>query len=419
MRSEQDSKDEEQAPSGACYALDPDVLQLNALNPEFNADPYSMLAKVREHEVPIRSDAGGYVVVTRAKEVGSILRDPDLWIDPRKANPGTPSSMLVPPEGEEPSMLLSDDPRHKRLRGLASQAFTPRAIERWRERTAELARSLLETTGQEYDLIEDFAGPLPTVVIAEILGVDSAQRDWFKRCSDATVYAFFNPNCTPEEKEAGQQAAEDLITYFGEQVAARRQKPNDDLISFMVQAEPSGGERFSDNEIARQCNLLIVAGNVTTTDLIGNGVHALLTHRDQWDLLCADQSLLPQAVEELLRYCAPVTNSGRIASKDAQIAGCPIHRGESYSLSLAAANRDPAICEDAEKLDIRRQRVRHFSFGGGKHFCLGAHLARMEAQEAFRALTQAQPDLQLVDGAAELRAMPSFRGYVRLGVRQS
>lgn len=393
-----------------------DLQQLNAFNPEFRKNPWPLLKQVRDLPVPPRHE-NGFVLLTHAADVERVLRDASLWSDPRKALPGTPMSLLAPPDGAEPFMLLADDPRHKRLRGLVSQAFTPKSVEQWRARTVEIAAELIAGVGESFDLIAEFAGPLPTIVIAEMLGVDMGLRNWFKERSDAAAYAFFNPFCTEEERQAGQQGGADLHDYFAEQIAHKRQAPGDDLVSAMTQAQLDSGEVFTDEEIIGQCNLLLVAGNITTTDLIGNGVQALLAHPEQWQLLCEQPGLMPNAVEELLRFCAPVTNSGRIASADAEISGCPIRKGENYGLSLSGANRDPAVCEDPDRLDVRRQRPRHWSFGGGRHFCLGAPLARMEAQEALLALTRTFPNLQLVPGEAEQRAMPGFSGYLRLGVR--
>lgn len=390
---------------------------LNAFNEQFRENPWPLLEQVRSMAVPPR-DESGYVLLTHAADVDLVLRDKTLWSDPRKALPGSPYSLLVRPGDLEPSMLLSDDPRHKRLRGLVSQAFTPKSVEKWRARTAQIAAELLEDTEDAFDLIAGFAGPLPTIVISEMLGVDLSLRGWFKQHSDATAYAFFNPFCTEDERNAGVKGGEELNAYFAEQIEQRRVHQGEDLISGMIAAQLAG-DSFTDEEIIGQCNLLLIAGNITTTDLVGNGVQALLAHRDQWELLCAQPELAAGAVEELLRFCTPVTNSGRIASADSDISGCPIHKGENYSLSLAAANRDPEIVDRPNELDITRNRVRHWSFGGGRHFCLGAPLARMEGQEALLALTRSCPQLQLVEGQAKRRSMPGFSGYLQLGVRKN
>jgi cytochrome P450 len=184
----------------------------------------------------------------------------------------------------------------------------------------------------------------------------------------------------------------------------------------MLRAE-SDGDRLTEREMIRQCNLLLVAGNVTTTDLIGNGVKALLDHPDQLARLRADPALIRNAVEEILRFDSPVVNSGRIANRDIDIGGCPVHRGESLSTSLAAANRDPAVYPDPDRFDIERADTHHQSFGGGRHLCLGAHLARAEAQEAILALLARFPDLRHGAGGFRYHAIPSFRGMACFMVR--
>lgn len=386
---------------------------------EATADPWSVLARIRQHFPVYRNDEFHSILMTRADDVAAVLRDPHLWSDPRRANPDAPIARLGRENGGgEPSMLFADNPRHKRLRSLVAQAFTPKSIEAWRERTAEVARELLSETGDSFDLIGDFAGPLPTIVISEIMGVDPSLRDWFKHCSDATAYAFFNPLCSEEERNEGMKCGDELSEYFHGQIAARRAAPNDDLIAAMVTARVDD-DALSDEEIADQCNLLLIAGNITTTDLIGNGVQALLSHRSQWDKLCAQPQLVQNAVEEILRFCPPVMNSGRIANEDTSMSGCPVHQGDALGVSLAAANRDPHANPDPDSLDIERERPKHWSFGGGRHFCLGAPLARMEAQEALLALTARYPNLRLADDeqSGQLRTMPGFRGYLDLQVR--
>ncbi|MBF2756007.1 MAG: cytochrome P450 [Gammaproteobacteria bacterium AqS3] len=396
---------------------------LNPYNEEFQRDPAAMLSRLRNATPVVRSEDAASLAVLGAEQVNAILRDPDLWVDPRKARPETMLSLLAAPEGSEPSMLFSDDPRHRRLKTLVSASFTPRAIEQWRPRTIEIAAHLAEDLPGEFDLIERFAGPLPTWVIAEMLQVDTDRRDWFKHCSDATAYAFFNPMCSDEERALGEDCGQQLREYFTEQIELRRSRPVADgeggLIGQMMaaQSQAGGEDALSDEDIIGQCSLLLIAGNITTTDLIGNGVASLLRHPDQWAELIEHPELLPQAVEELLRYNPPVQSSGRIASEAGELGGCPFSRGESFMVSLLGANFDPAVNPEPDRLDIRRERPRHWSFGGGRHFCTGAALARMEAQEALRVLTQKFPDLTLVEGGSELRTMPGFRGYTRLCVR--
>ena len=212
---------------------------------------------------------------------------------------------------------------------------------------------------------------------------------------------------------AGSEAA---VRYIGELMAQRRVSARDDLVSDLVAMKDAGAD-ISDDEIRINCLTLLIAGNLTTTDLIGNGVRLLLTHPDQLAKLIADPSLIGAAVEEILRFDPPVDQTGRVASRDLEIGGCPIKAREQLSPSLRAANRDPEVFPDPDVFDITRARSPHVAFGGGAHICLGAPLARIEAQSAFLALFRRFPNLALVDEAPRWRSLPFFRGLERLEVR--
>ena len=219
----------------------------------------------------------------------------------------------------------------------------------------------------------------------------------------------FNPFPSEAETARADSAREQLHACFEEQIRYRSANLGDDLLSDMLRAEEEG-ETLTHQEIVMQCDLLLVAGNVTTTDLIGNGVLALLQHPQQMAKLRDNPLLIGNAVEEMLRYDSPVTNSGRIAHTDMQFAGCPLHKGESLSVSLAGANRDPSVYPEPDRFDIQREDTHHQAFGGGRHLCLGAHLARLEAQEAILGLLDRFPQLQLSERGFTHHAIPSFRG---------
>jgi len=318
--------------------------------------------------------------------------------------------------GREPSILLLDPPEHTRLRGLISKAFTPRAIEQMAPRIEQIAAELLDAVaaGDGFDLISAFAGPLPTIVIAEMLGVDPADRLDFKRWSDDGVMAF-DPLLSAELRERVAASSAELDAYFRRAIADRRAAPRPDLISSMIAAEENG-VRMTDDELVTMCGLLLAAGNVTTTDLIGNGTLALLRNPDELRKLRDDPSLMKNAVEEMLRYDPPVTETGRIPLDGTEIRGCPVSGGESLVPVLAAANHDPAVYPEPHRFDITREDTHHHSFGGGAHFCLGAPLARLEAQIALSALVQRFQRLRLGDAPLEYRRIPGFRGLVRLDV---
>jgi hypothetical protein len=316
-------------------------------------------------------------------------------------------------------MLLMDDPGHRRLRDLVRHSFTPRAIGRWRPRVRAVAERLVESlTGEEFELVTALAAPLPSMVIAELLGIDPASHAQFKTWSDLSTAVGFNPAPEPAQVAAAEGARDALHGFFAEEVAQRRRALGSDLISDMLRAE-EGGDRLSEQEIVLQCDLLLIAGNVTTTDLIGNGVKALVDFPDQATKLRERPDLLPNAVEEMLRFDSPVTNSGRIASRDLEIGGVEIGCGETLSVSLAAANRDPAVYPDPDVFDVEREDTHHHAFGGGRHFCLGSHLARLEAQEAIRALLGRFPDLRLAERGFRYAGTPSFRGFETLWIGAS
>jgi hypothetical protein len=261
--------------------------------------------------------------------------------------------------------------------------------------------------------MESLAKPLPSVVIAELLGVDASRHDDFKNWSDGLVAVGFNPSPTEEETDRGEESRKCLEDFLLGEIDMRRRNPQDDLLSELLRAQ-QGDDRLSDYEIFQQCQLLLVAGNVTTTDLIGNGVKALSENPEQQQILRAQPEFLANAVEETLRFDSPVVNSSRTASSDSEFEGTAILKGESLSVSLAAANRDPAIYPDPDRFDVTRKDTHHHAFGGGRHLCLGAHLARLEAQETFSALIQRFRRLEPGSKGHHYAAIPSFRGLKEL-----
>ncbi len=396
----------------------PTGIQLTVLDPVFREDPYPVLKELREREpIHFNPDMGTWIF-TRHADVFAILRNPDYLSDPRKANPDTfMYKFLGGAEDREPSMLLMDDPGHRRLRDLVRHPFTPRAIERWRDRVRAVARRHVDAIeGDTFDVIRDVANPVPTVVIAEMLGIDPERHASFKDWSDDIIRTAFSPINDPADVAKADAAREKLEAFFLAEVEKRRAAPGDDLVSAMVRAEESG-DRLTDGEIVLQANLLLLAGNLTTSDLIGNAVMALVRNPDEQRALQADRGLMNNAVEEVLRYDSPVTGSGRIAHEDIEVAGFPIKQGETLSVSLASANRDPEGHPDPDRFDIRREHIHLQSFGGGRHFCLGAHLARLEAAETLDALLDRFPKLEAGPEGHTYAANPSFRGLSHFSVR--
>src|SRR5262245_20044157 len=399
-----------QDPAGAV----PTGVELTPLDPAFRADPYPRLARLRQRE-PVHYD--GVInrwVLTRPDDIDRVLRDRAMSVNPHNANEGT--YMRIFERFRELSMLFEDPPAHTRLRSLVSKAFTPRAIERLAPRIREIADLLLSAVAgrDRFDVIEAFAGPLPVIVIAEMLGVDPADRRDFKRWSDWEAMSL-NPLLTAEQLAAVGTANAELGAYLQRVIVARRADPREHLLSAMVAAEEAG-DRLTDAEIVTMSELLLAAGNVTTTDLVGNGLWLLLRHPEQARRLRAEPALVANAVEEILRCESSVVQTGRIAMSDVEIGGCPIRRGESIVTLLAAANRDPGEHPEPDRFDVARLDVQHRSFGGGAHFCLGAPLARLETQLAIAAFVRRFPRARLADQPVEWRALPAFRGPARLWV---
>ena len=395
-------------------------LQLTALDPEYRADPYGRLRDARE-TCPVRRDAFfGTVFLTKYADVRSVLTDRTLWRDPMRADDSSLAKRRAIAEGESRdgprSILTSDDPDHGRVRGLLTPVLYKRFNESRGMVDAVVERRLDALDGRKsFDLIETFAMPIPIEVIAHMLGVDDARLAEFRAWSEAVIQTF-NPARTQDQTDRMVAGSEASAAYMRELMAARRRAPRDDLISDLV-AMKDGGADISDDEILINCLTLLVAGNLTTTDLIGNGARLFLTHPDQLAKLKADPSLIGAAVEEILRYDPPVDQTGRVASRDMEIGGCPVKTREQLSPSLRAANRDPDVFPDPDAFDITRARAPHVAFGGGAHICLGAPLARIEAQSAFLGLFRRFPDLSLVDDAPHWRSLPFFRGLERLEVK--
>jgi hypothetical protein len=322
-------------------------------------------------------------------------------------------------EGKRPFLLL-DPPDHTRLRGLVSKAFTPRMVATLRPRIERLVAGLLDAlqpTGG-MDVIRDVAYPLPAIVIMEMLGIPPADRDRFKTWSDDQM-AFLGGRFPGDPLEPARRAGASTLAmnaYLRDLIAARRRAPQADLVSTMVAVEEQG-DRLSEQELTATTALLLVAGHETTTHVIGNGLLALLRNVPQLQRLQREPALLPLAVEELLRYDGPVQFVNRVAAADIAIGGVTIPAGDTILLVLAAANRDPAQFPEPDRLEITRQPNDHLAFGFDRHFCLGAHLARVETQIALSALLTRFPDLTLAAETLEWQPNPLIRGLRSLPVR--
>ncbi|GCE07548.1 cytochrome P450 family protein [Dictyobacter aurantiacus] len=365
----------------------------------------------------------GAWIVTSYDDALSILKDTRFTRDAQKIVP-TYNKQLPDTEKEEVTrfitwrrdMLSVDPPDHTRLRGLVSKVFTPRMIEQLRPRIQQITDELLDTVQErgEMDLIAEFAFPLPITVICEMLGIPVQDRPQFRLWTQAMLNM-------SEDNHRGLPAMESMekfITYIKTLVASKRTHPDQDLISGMVRVEENG-ETLSETELLSTIFLLIVAGHETTANLIGNGTLALLEHPEQLCLLQQDPSLIPTAVEELLRYTTPVTlTTPRWALEDVPMYDQIIHKGEMVMISLVAANIDPQHFSHPQELDVARQVNKHLAFGRGIHVCLGAPLARLEGQVAFSTLLRRLPNLHLAGDPQQLHwnRTPILRGLTSLPV---
>lgn len=397
----------------------PSAMKLMPFDETFRENPHPRLNQLRESCPVHREPDFDRVQVSSFEEVRNILYDLGLGVDPRKAIEGDPVRQFARDDGGEPSMLFLDDPAHARLRNLVSKSFTPRRAEGWRPEIRKVATELLDAVdasgASEFDLMAAIAAPLPAIAIARILGVDTARQADFKQWSETMSAAFFNPFASEDEQAIADRAGEALDAVFRTEIERRREEPRDDLIGQLVRAEEEG-DRLTEDELVTMCNLLLVAGNVTTTDLIGNGMRALLQNPDQLARLRTSPELVEGAVEEMIRFDPPVLTSGRITPRDMEIKGCPVHAGESMTVHLTAANHDPAANADPDRFEIEREDIRHLSFGGGAHLCLGAHLARVEAQEAVAALVERYPNLRRAGREEVWKQVPGFRGLAEFWV---
>ena len=380
---------------------------------QFKANPYPIYAQMRA-EAPVARvalpDKREAWLITRYDDVLAALRDERMVKDLRNAMPPDQQKKQpwVPGVFRPLAHVMThqDGGDHQRLRGLVQQAFTPRLVERIRARAEQLSNELLDAAQPRgrMDLIRDYAMPLPATIIAEILGVPAADRHAFQRWTKALITASESPLFALR----ALLPILAFLRYIRKLIRERRSNPADDLVTALVRAEQAG-DKLSEDELLAMIFLLLVAGYETTVNLIGNGTLALLQHPDQLAKLRAEPALMASAVEELLRYANPVaTTTDRYAREDLTIAGEVIPRGALIVLVLASANRDERHFADPDRLDITRSPNKHVSFGWGAHYCVGAPLARLEAQIAFTTLLRRCPDLRLAAAPATLRWRPGL-----------
>jgi len=392
----------------------------NPLSPDFIRDPYPHYERLRTTD-PVHVNAHGAFVASRHADVSLVLRDKRFGKDyvERTIRRYGPKIMDEPIfRSMSHWMLQQDPPDHTRLRGLVVKAFTARRVEDMRPRIQEVVDQTLDAVVENghMDLIEDFAFRLPVTIICDMLGIPEEHREAFYRGSRDGGRILDPVPLTPEEIAQANAGNTMAKMYFEQLFELRRRNPGDDLTSQLVQAEEAG-DKLSNEELTANIVLLFGAGHETTVNLIGNGLLALYRNPDQLALLKANPSLMSNAIEEFLRYDSSVQMTGRVALEDIEdLGGKRIPKGESVLCLLGSANRDPAVYPDRpDRLDITRPNVRPLSFGGGIHFCLGAQLARIEAETAISTLLRRLPELKL-DDAEDPEWRPTFvlRGLKQL-----
>ncbi len=386
----------ERRESGVAYDL---------LSPQLRQDPYPIYRELRSKDPVHRMRLVKAWALTRYEDVERVLRD-----DKRFCNGDRVLVKTIPL-----SLLDMDPPEHTRVRALVSKAFTPRAVGRLQGRIREITDRLLDAVAgrRQFDVIAALGYPLPITVIAEMLGVRSEDMGVFEGWSNTLALAV-DPILGGQQVQAIKRAAEQVYAYFEEIIAERRREPRDDLVTALMMAEETG-ERLTHEEMLSVMLLILVAGNETTRNLIGNAVLALLRNPAQLQRLREDRELLDPAVDELLRYDSPVQLDGRAAREDVEIGGKRIRAGDVVIAVLGAANRDPEAFDDPEALDVGRNGNSHLSFGRGVHYCLGGPLAVMEARLALTGLLDRYSSLRLAV-EPEYREGVALRGVERLWI---
>lgn len=358
---------------------------------ELRDNPYPVLNRIRE-ENPVHQTPFGDYRIFRHADVVRLLKDTKVGVRTTDGKlPGADETTMP-----RRFMLQQDPPNHTRLRRLVSRAFTPPAIERLRPRVQRLVDDLLDRVqgAGRMDLIDDLAQPVPATVICEMLGVPLQDRELFTDWTSQVTHLLLPKFLSEAQREKSMAAVTQLVSYFTDLVAERKRAMGDDMLSALIRAEEAG-DRLSPEELIVQAIGLLIAGFETTIGLIGNGVRNLLLHPDELSKLRERPALINAAVEECLRYDGPISGTLRVVHEDVEFGGLLIPKNSQVFASIAAAQRDPRVFQEPDRFKIERDNSSHLAFGGGIHFCLGAHLARMEAQITMGALFRRFPTLQL------------------------
>ena len=399
--------------------FDPDATLIKVLtDPECIPDPYPLYNELRDHAPIFQTSVTGTWVVNRYEDAKAMLRDPrcgsgaTLEDNDRTAIDGSARRARTGTQ----SMLFLNPPDHTRVRGLVARSFTPRRVEQLRPEVEAMCDGLLDDLGGEGDFVDKVAFPLPANVISALVGVPEADREYLRPLiGDLGVGV--EPTASDEEIAIADKAGEEITAYVIDLIAKRRADPQDDLLSGMIQAK-DGEDKLTEEEIIVNTLLIYAAGFETTTHLLGNTVRQLVAHPDQHQLLRDDRSLIPQAIEEVLRFDPPVQMDGRYVFEDIEIGGVTIPAGSGTMTLIGAVNRDPDLVDDPDRFDITRTDTQVLSFGSGIHYCLGASLARLEGQVLLERMLDRYDTWEIV-GAPSWRRRFTLRGVEHMHVRLS
>jgi cytochrome P450 len=393
------------------------AFRLTDVPSDFIDDPYPYYAALRAHD-PVHELAPGSIFLTRYEDVAAVYRDPRMSSDKKQEfRPRLGDGPIY--EHHTSSLVFNDPPLHTRVRRLIMGAVNQRAIARMEPGLVALVEDLLDRMADRgrVDLIDDFAAQIPVEVIGNLLDVPKPEREPLRGWSLAILSAL-EPAPGAAILERANRATTEFLGYLAALCAERRKRPGDpdvDVLTRLIQGE-ADGERLTEKELAHNCIFLLNAGHETTTNLIGNGMHALLTHRGELERLARDPSLVGTAVEELLRFESPLQLNNRVTTAEVEVGGRRLPAGTFITMGIGAANRDPAQFPDPDQLDVGRNPNKHVAFGHGAHACAGMNVARLEGRIAFGRLLARYPKIAL-DGTPERDRRVRFRGLRHLPVR--
>jgi len=403
-------------------------IALDFISKDYIDNPYKTYNLMRSHKPILFSQTTRLHWVTRMEFAQEMLRDKRFSVDDRKYPIAEKRRKEFKKAGREimleqfenPSMLKLDPPDHSRIRKLVQYGFTNRYITSLEPEIKKIVEDCLDKVHNQdsFDLIEDLAKPLPAIVIAKMMGLPNEDLDQFQAWSEDLLVGVGGIGTSKEDIKKSGDAYEALIRYFEEIILSRKNSPGDDFIGKLIQAEESG-DKLNIKEMYGTCLLLLIAGHETTTRLIGNGMFTLFNHLDQMNDLQNNFELIPNAIEEMLRYEPPVHATVRFAENEMVYDGKTYKRGTPFAVSIAGANRDPEANKNPNEFDITREDIKHISFGYGPHMCIGASLARIESRIAFECLFERFKNLELEEKNPVWGRNLIFRGFDNLKLKAS